>query len=78
MTRFDCVLTDTYGGQPNYGWVRRETVTLPDQATNRSVIMAAKAALGLTGLRCRTSPVGEGWELRPSGTATVAFVTPSY
>ena len=50
---------------------------LPTYATDRAIVRAGKAALGLTGVRCRTSHLGgcEGFELRPYGSSTVAFIT---
>ena len=77
LLAWDCELTDCFGGQASYSWVRRETVNLPTHATDRTIVRAGKAALGLTGVRCRTSHLGgyEGWELRPYGTATVAFIS---
>ena len=71
-------LTDTFGGEANYSWVRRDQLELPADATDRQVMTAAKAALGLTGTRCRRFDFGEGFELRPCGSCTVAFVLPSY
>jgi hypothetical protein len=78
LTVWDVELTDTFGGEANYSWVRRDQLALPHDASRRSVIIAAKAALGLTGCRCRTFEHGEGFELRPVGSCTVAFVLPSY
>jgi len=77
-TTWSAELTDTFGGEANYSWVRRETFTVPTDASRRSVVTAGKAALGLTGCRCRTVEHGEGFELRPVGSCTVAFVLPSY
>jgi hypothetical protein len=76
--RWNLELTDTFGGEANYCWCRRETIELPDTATDRQIITAAKAALGLTGVRCRRFDHGEGFELRPIGSCTVAFVLPAY
>lgn len=72
-----CEHTDSFGGQANYAWVNRQTVELPTYATDRAIVRAGKAALGLTGVRCRTSHLGgcEGFELRPYGSSTVAFIT---
>ena len=75
---FDCELTDTFGGEPNYSRVRRETITVPDSASNRTIVCRAKAALGLTGCRCRAFPMAEGWELRPVGLLQVVFILPRY
>ena len=73
--KLSCELTDTFGGEANYSWVRRAEVDLPDAATARQQITAAKAALGLTGCRCVKSDLGDLIELRPSGSCTIAFIT---
>jgi hypothetical protein len=78
LTVWDVELTDTFGGQANYSWVRRDQLALPKDASRRQIVTAAKAALGLTGTRCRTFETGEGFELRPVGACTVAFILPSY
>jgi hypothetical protein len=74
----DCELTDTFGGEANYSWVHRAEVELPDGATDRAIVRLGKAALGLTGTRCRTFNHGDQWELRPTGSLTVAFLTVRY
>jgi hypothetical protein len=73
--KLSCELTDTFGGEANYSWVRRADLELPDTATPRQQITAAKAALGLTGCRCVKSDLGDLIELRPSGSCTVAFIS---
>lgn len=75
MITFQAELTDTFCGEANYSWVKRETFTLSDSATDRQIVTAGKAALGLTGVRCRTTNYGDQFELRPYGTCTVAFIT---
>ena len=74
----DCEYTDTFAGEANYSWVRRAEVELPDGATDRAIVRAGKAALGLTGTRCRTVNHGDSWELRPVGSLTVAFLVVRY
>ncbi len=74
LLTFQAELTDTFGGEANYSWVRRETFDVPVGASDRSVVIAAKKALGLTGCRCQTTHHGDLIELRPSGSLTVAFV----
>lgn len=71
-------LTDTFGGEPNYSWVHRVDLHLGASATDREVVLAAKEALGLTGVRCQRDTIGEVIRLRPYGTATVAFIEPVY
>ena len=76
--RYLCEHTDTFGGEANYAWVIREEISLPDQASDLSVVRAAKAALGLSGVRCRRSDLGELLELRPYGSCSVVFICPLY
>lgn len=84
MTTFTAEYTDTIhdgmGWCGNYAWVRRETFTLPDDATDRQIVRAAKAAVGLTGVRCRNegSCGDETVVLRPYGSCTVLFIIPEY
>ncbi|MEO1748685.1 MAG: hypothetical protein AAFR27_08735 [Pseudomonadota bacterium] len=84
--------TDTYGGEANYSWVRRATVSLapvdPDtvytsaatvarkhRAYRRELILKAKEAIGLTGVRGRMVSYGDMYEFRPYRSCTVMFVT---
>jgi hypothetical protein len=76
--RYLCEYTDTFGGEANYAWVIREEISLPDQASDLSIVRAAKAALGLSGVRCRRSDLGELLELRPHGSCSVVFISPVY
>jgi hypothetical protein len=75
---WNCEHTDTFGGEANYSWVRRGTTLVPEGATSRQIVRAVKATLGLTGVRCRTFDHGDMLELRPVGSATVAFATVQY
>jgi hypothetical protein len=83
--------TDTFGGEANYSWSRRATVTMPElthygydggtnyakanRAYERELMKRAKAAMGLTGVR---GVRADGWgviEFRPYGCATVMFIS---
>ena len=75
MPTFNAELTDTFGGEANYSWVRRVDVTLPDGASNLAIVRAAKKALGIAGVRCTTYNYGDMIEIRPRGQCLVAFVT---
>jgi hypothetical protein len=72
MNTYQIEYTDTFAGESNYSWVRRYTI----QAKNdRAAIRAAKAAVGLTGIRCAKSDYGDLIDLRPNGICTVLFIT---
>lgn len=93
MHKYDVELTDTFGGQANYSWVRRAVVSVPElthygytgstdgsyaranRIAQRELMRKAKAAVGMTGARGRTVPMGDGYEFRPYGACVVLFVS---
>ena len=91
MHTFNVEYTDTFGGEANYSWVRRASVTMPElthygydggtnyakasKVYNRELMRRAKAAIGLTGVRGVRSGHGDMIEFRPYGSCTVLFVT---
>lgn len=88
--KHDVEYTDTFGGEANYSWVRRHTITMPElthygydggngyakanRTYNRELMKRAKAAVGLTGVRGVTQHYGGMLEFRPYGMATVLFI----
>ena len=82
--------TDTFGGEANYSWVKRGTVTMPelthygyDGGTNyvktsrvfeRELVKKVKAELGLTGVRCKRDIWGDTIVLWPYGQCEVLFI----
>ena len=77
MIEFDVEYTDTFSGQANYAWVTRKTLELPDNVPDRTLVRAAKAALGMTGVRCKREDMGDAIALRPVGANTIIFITPN-
>ena len=73
--RWNCEMTDTFGGEANYSWVRRGTTLIPSGASRLAVVRRVKRELGISGIRCRVSDLGDTLELRPYGQCTVAFAT---
>lgn len=89
--KYNVELTDTFSGEANYSWVKRETVTMPelthygyDGGTNytkankvyeRELMRKAKAAIGLTGVRGRVNSYGDVIEFRPYGLLQVMFIS---
>ena len=83
-------ITDTFGGEANYCWVKRHSFTMPElthygydgsqgyakaaKAQRRQIIRKAKALAGWTGWRCEVSDMGDTIEIRPRGANMVAFV----
>jgi hypothetical protein len=67
-------VTDTYGGEANFAWVKRNVINLPDNATDLQIVRLAKKALGWNGLRCNTWNQFDGFTLNPHGLNMVMFV----
>ena len=68
-------VTDTFGGEANYGWCRRFSMDVPESVSNYSVVRRAKKEIGWSGKRCLTVNYGDSMELRPYGECQVAFIT---
>lgn len=75
MTTYNIEITDTYGGEPNYSWVRRAELKVPPALSKRSLVRRAKALMDWTGLRCTTYDFGDMLELRPMSATLVMFIT---
>lgn len=67
-------MTDTFGGEPNYTWVRRGEVQLPEGASDLALVRRVKRALSMEGVRCRKEDWGETLVLRPIGQCVVVFI----
>ena len=63
--------TDTFGGEANYCWVNRGEL---QGKTDAARVREAKAAVGLTGVRCRREDFGDAIALYPAGCCTVLFI----
>jgi hypothetical protein len=76
--RVNVELTDTFGGEANYSWCKRETFFVPEGTSDLAIVRRAKAAIGLTGAACKRSDLGDMIELRPIGSCTVCFISFEY
>jgi hypothetical protein len=75
VDHWQATLTDTFGGEANFSWVRRYEFSTPAGASQRSVMRAAKAAANMTGAEGRTeNDGGDGYIFRPRAECTVLFV----
>ena len=75
---YDIEMTDTFAGEANYWWVKREELDAPDTLSRLALVRRAKALMGINGTRCRTYDHGDMVEIRPYGACIVVFVTCRY
>lgn len=66
--------TDTFGGEPNYGWVKRHEFTIHRDAAQRNITRKAKFMAGMTGVKADTFDYDTGLTIRPRGYNQVIFV----
>lgn len=66
-------ITDTFGGEANYGWVKRFEFVSKNES-QRSVTYHAKKLAGMTGVKADTYDFGDGFTIKPRGYAQVIFV----
>lgn len=74
-TTYNIEVTDTFGHEPNYAWVRRYELTVPDGTSWGAVVRRAKRLIGWSGVRCTRVDYGDMTELRPVGECMVCFIT---
>jgi len=78
MAKYKFELTDTFAGEPNYGWCRRATVELPEGVGDKWLLLAAREWAGFDGRRCtvdRHNDSADTYEIRPRGLLQVLFVS---
>lgn len=75
MAKYKFELTDTFGGEANYGWCRRTAVELPDGVDDGMVRAMAKQWAGFGSRRCEVENYGDSMTIRPRGLLQVLFVT---
>ena len=66
-------VTDTFGGEANYSWVRRYEIK--EKLTDKQIIRKSKELAEWTGLKCKKQDFGDMIELRPIGICQVMFIT---
>jgi hypothetical protein len=77
MTTFNIEVTDTFGGESNYSWVKRDSLSTKTDS-RLAIIRKAKAWWGINGVRATVSDYGDMIEIRPAGLCQIAFITFEY
>lgn len=68
-------VTDTFGGEANYAWCKRHEIRGLEGKSDLAVVRHVKKLIGWTGIRCRTTPIGDDIELRPAGLNQICFIS---
>ena len=66
--------TDTFGGEPNYGWVNRHEFVIDRSASQRNITRKVKALAGMTGVKADTFDYDAGLTIKPRGYHKVILV----
>lgn len=74
MMKIVVTQTDTFGGEPNYGWVNRHEFIIHREASQRNIVRKAKALAGMTGVKADTFDYGDSYTVKPRGYHQVIFV----
>lgn len=80
MTTYTVEHTDTFGGEANYCWANRYTITEDERKplSRLALVRRAKSLCGMSGVRCQVTDYGDMIEIRPAGLCQVIFVTVEY
>jgi len=77
QTNIQWEVTDTFGGEANYSWVKRGTIECRkgEDYSDLAAVRRVKKAIGWNGLRCDVESSCDDIILRPCGMAQVCFIT---
>ena len=70
--------TDTFAGEANYCWVRRETLFFDVDTSKARVKRRLKAAMRIDGMPGRWVDCGDSLAFRPYGTCTILMARVIY
>lgn len=77
QTNIQYEVTDTFGGEANYSWVKRGVIETKEgeEFSDLAAIRRVKKTIGWNGYRCATESYGDGIEIRPYGMCQVCFIS---
>lgn len=68
-------ITDLFGGEANYSWVRRMSFLSDENLSDLTVVRRLKKLAGWDGAKCDRESYGESIVLKPRNMCQVAFIT---
>ena len=69
-------VTDTFGGEANYAWVKRGVITCKpgEDYSNLAAVRRVKKAIEWNGNRCKVEDDSDTITLRPVGECQICFI----
>jgi len=74
--KYEIELTDTFGGEANYCWVKRQEIEIPDDLSGRALVRRSKQLLEVSHIPHRKTDYGETLRLDFPGVCVVMFIFP--
>ena len=76
--KYKIEVTDTFGGEANYSWVRRYDIDVNEDISELSFIRLVKKTIGWNGLKCKREKLGGTFDemLIPRKICQVCFIMP--
>lgn len=76
-TNIQYEVTDTFGGEANYAWVKRGVIKCKEgeNYSDLAAIRRVKKAIRWNGVRCKVENGGDDITLRPIGGCQVCFIS---
>lgn len=74
VMKYEIELTDTFGGEANYSWVKRAELDVEGDVSDLALVRRAKAAVGCNGLKARKEDWGDEICLRFVGVCQILFI----
>ena len=70
-------VTDTFGGEANYSWVKRGKIEngLGEDFSDLAAVRRVKKVIGWTGVRWNVTNYSDAFEIRPVGINQVCFIS---
>lgn len=68
-------VTDTFGGEANYSWVRKYEINLKESYSDFKIVREAKKLAGWTGVKCDREEFSDMIKLKPRNFCQVMFIT---
>ena len=70
----EIVYTDLFCGEPNYSWVKRYEMTVPEIIKTSTLARIAKELAGIQGVKGKWESCGDSARFFPKGLNTVLFI----